>query len=287
MATPLHGQYLLAPDGTRVAFSHVGSGRPPVVLTNGLTTTGNFYKYLAPRMQRNHAVVNWDMPGHGHSSPAGSERSATIAGQPELLASVMDACRMESAIQVGWSTGCQVVLEFYRRHPERCSALVLLLGSAGRVLSTSRLPLPGGAIEWLVKRTPQALFAGATHALSAAANGRYGQLLPRTVGLIGAGTSEADAGEITEHLTHVDSATLQTMIASAQAHDAWDVLPQIKVPTYIVAGDKDPFAPAATVGVKMAQLIPNAQLLRLPEGTHTALLDHADPIWAFVEREFH
>ena len=40
-------QSLLAPDGTRIAFRAVGSG-PTLLLTNGLTTTSTFWKYLIP-----------------------------------------------------------------------------------------------------------------------------------------------------------------------------------------------------------------------------------------------
>jgi pimeloyl-ACP methyl ester carboxylesterase len=36
----------------------------------------------------------------------------------------MAAAGIERAVQVGWSTGCQVVLETYRHAPERCEALV-------------------------------------------------------------------------------------------------------------------------------------------------------------------
>lgn len=201
-----------------------------------------------------------------------------MAELPRLLVRLMDAAGMQRAVQVGWSTGCQVVLEMYRRHPERCAALVLILGAPGRVLSTSALPLPGGVIDMIVRRMPHPIFGGLARALARVAHASGGQLVPRAVGLIGKRTTRRDAALITEHLCRVDTRTIQTMIASAQAHSAWDVLPTVAVPTLIVAGDLDPFAPAATVGVQMHARCPGSELLRLPEGTHTALLDHADVI---------
>lgn len=273
---------ITASDGTVVHYGSAGDG-PPLLLTNGLTTTVHFWKYLAPHWRTRRRVITWDMPGHGRSSPARSQQSAQIAGQAELLAAIMDAAGIERATHVGWSTGCQVVLEFYRRYPERCDGLALLLGTPGRVLSTSTLPVPGPTIEWLSVHTPRPLFAAATRLLAQIANAPFGQVLPRLSGLIGKETSHADAAEITRHLRAIDPSTIQVMVASAEQHSAWDLLPSIRVPTYIVAGDRDPFAPATTVGVAMAEAIPAAKLLRLSEGTHTALLDHADDIRDFLE----
>lgn len=269
-------------DGTELAYRVRGQG-PPMVLTNGLTTTTTFWTHLSPRWERAHRVLSWDLPGHGASSPARSASTALLSEQPELLISLMDAAGIERAVQVGWSTGCQVVLELYRRHPQRCAALVLLLGSAGRVLSTAELPLPGAAIDWLVRRMPPPLFSGISRALAFAAGAPGGQLAPRALGLIGKGTSRGDAARIAQHLRRIDTHTTQQMIASAQAHSAWEVLPTIAVPVLIVAGDLDPFAPAASVGVPMHARCPSADLLRLPEGTHTALLDHSEVIGAAVD----
>jgi pimeloyl-ACP methyl ester carboxylesterase len=274
---PFDTRRLRAADDTELGYWVRGQGSS-MVLTNGVTTTTNFWSHLQPRLSRSHRVLSWDLPGHGVSSPARSQASAQVAELPRLLVRLMDAADMERAVQVGWSTGCQVVLEMYRRHPERCAALVLILGAAGRVLSTAALPLPGHVIDLIVRHMPRPIFGGIARALARVAHGPGGQIVPRAVGLIGKRTTPGDAAQITEHLRRIDTPTVQTMIASAQAHSAWDVLPTVAVPTLIVAGDLDPFAPAETVGVQMHACCPGSELLRLPEGTHTALLDHADVI---------
>jgi len=275
-------RHVTSHDGTSLACWSHGAGTA-MLLTNGLTTNTAFWKYLEPRWASSHRVIAWDLPGHGESGPARSAAGARIAEQPEHIVAVMDAHDVASAIQVGWSTGCQVALEMALRHPERCTALVLLLGSAGRVLSTTRLPLPGAVIEQLVRHTPRPLFAAATRLLARAAHAPSGQVLPRRAGLIGRGTSERDAALITAHLEHLHAPTVQTMIASAQEHSAWERLGELDVPLLIVAGGRDPFAPARTVGRKMVERCPGAELVELPRATHTALFDHADEIGAAVE----
>jgi pimeloyl-ACP methyl ester carboxylesterase len=281
-------QRLTLADGTEIAFAVEGQGpaavlSPALVLTNGVTTNTEFWRYLEPRFARTHRTLLWDLPGHGASSPARSTRTADLATQPEIIVQLMDRADLQSAVQIGWSTGCQVVLELYRRHPERCRALVLLLGSAGRTLSTTQLPLSGAMIERIARGMPAPLFGAIVRALAGIVNGPRGQFLPRHFNLIGPDTSHADGALITEHLTRLDPRTVQKMIASAESHSAWDVLERIQVPVLIVAGDRDPFAPAEAVGEKMRACCPAARIVHLPRGTHTALLDHAGVIGDEVE----
>jgi pimeloyl-ACP methyl ester carboxylesterase len=228
-------------------------------------------------------VLSWDLPGHGHSSPARSALSARLEEQAEWIARLMDASSMDVAVQVGWSTGCQVVLETYRRHPERCKALILLLGSAGRVLSTTQLGLPGHIIDGLVRRTPAPLFGAVVRLFALGARAPGGQQIARALGLIGKATPAHDAARILEHLGHLDPDTVKVMTTSAEQHSAWELLPRIAVPVLIVAGERDPFAPAETVGAAMHDRCPRSELLRLPAGTHTALIDHATEIGDAVD----
>jgi pimeloyl-ACP methyl ester carboxylesterase len=54
------------------------------------------------------------------------------------------------------------------------------------------------------------------------------------------------------------------------AHDAWDVLPEIRAPTLIVGGQEDVFYPAETLR-EMSARIPHARLLVYPGVGHGAL----------------
>lgn len=269
-------------DGTEIAYSVTGDG-PSMVLTNGLTTTVNFWEQLHARWSRQQRVLTWDMPGHGDSSPARSAASARLEQQAEVVVRLMDAAGMEAAVQVGWSSGCQVALETYRRYPGRCTALVLLLGSAGRVLSTTRLGVPGPVIYRLVRATPTPVFATLLRLFTRGTKAAGGERIGRALGLIGPATMARDAAPIIEHLGRLDARTVQIMIASAQEHNAWDLLPAIHVPVLIVAGDRDPFAPAGTVGAVMHARCPSSELVRLRGATHTALIDHAGEIGDAVD----
>jgi pimeloyl-ACP methyl ester carboxylesterase len=110
----------------------------------------------------------------------------------------------------------------------------------------------------------------------------------RALGLIGRETTTEDALEFIRHMAKIDPASVRWMALSGEEHSAWDVLPQVRVPLLIIAGDQDPLAPARRVAIPMHLASPHSELVRLPRGTHTALLDHADTIGAalggFFER---
>jgi len=278
----INEDFISAPDGTRIAFRAEGEGRP-FVLTNGLTTTTTFWDHLRPRWLTRHRVITWDLPGHGHSSPAATTAGARIEALPGIIATVMEAAGISRATQIGWATGCQVAFETYRQFPERCDALVALLGPAGKVLDTTQLPLAGAHLYRLLRHLPPYVFAPIFRLLAKNADAPGGPAVGRRFRLIGRDTTAHDARRILAHLRLVDARTMQCMARSAQEHSAHDLLEHISVPVLIVAGDRDPFAPAERVGVPLHRAIPGSELVRLPKGTHTALLDHAEVIAEAVE----
>jgi pimeloyl-ACP methyl ester carboxylesterase len=278
----INDRFCEAPDGTRIAYAVDGEG-PAFILTNGLTTTTTFWDHLRPSWLRGHRVVTWDLPGHGNSGPARTALGARIDSMPAIVERVMAAAGVERATQIGWSTGCQVVFEFYRQRPERCSALVALLGAAGHVLSTAKLPLGRDALYGFLRYMPEALFTPVFRAMMKSADADRAVTIGKRSGLIGRDTTHADARRFLAHLQLLDPTTVQRMAASVEEHSAHDVLPLIDVPVLVVAGDLDPYAPAERVGVPLHHAIAGSELLRLPRGTHTALLDHAAVIGERVE----
>jgi pimeloyl-ACP methyl ester carboxylesterase len=259
-----------------------------LVLTNGLTTSSLFWKYLRPILLQRHTVITWDLPGHGASGPARSPRTARVHAQPRLIAQIMDCVGVSRAVHVGWSTGCQVALESYRQFPGRALGIALLLGGAGPVLNRTRLPLPGPVIERLVRAMPATLFELSVFAISRAMRLQGAVALGRALGLIGPRATNEDMRQVIQHIGEVDASSLRSMLISLQEHSARSILAGLRVPLLIVSGDKDPFAPSALVGIPVHQSVPNSQLVRMPEGTHTALLEEprliAERVEAFVTR---
>jgi pimeloyl-ACP methyl ester carboxylesterase len=165
------------------------------------------------------------------------------------------------------------VLETYRQFPALCESLVMVLGGAGNALDSTRLPISGANIERLARSLPRRAFAAIIFALTQAFRRPGAHSLGRLSGVIGRQVSRADMQELTEHMTSLDPYTLQRLLISSQTHSARDVLATLRVPLLIIAGDVDPFAPTHLVGLALHRAVPSSRLVRLPHGTHTALLE--------------
>jgi pimeloyl-ACP methyl ester carboxylesterase len=90
-----------------------------------------------------------------------------------------------------------------------------------------------------------------------------------------------------EGLARMDARLFVTMLGEAGAHSADDLLPQIEVPTLVVAGGRDGFTPPERSRA-MAEAIPRAELVVIEEGSHTAPIERPEivgaAVRAFVER---
>ena len=196
----------------------------------------------------------------------------TIEDLADDIACVLDDALVDRAVLIGHSMGVQVALETYRRHPSRIAGLVLVCGAPSHPLKTFRgsaaledlLP----TIQKWVQRVP-----GVVNRLTRA-------LLPTRLAYEVASRLEirrelvepADFMPYLEGMARIDSRLFVAMLASAGQHSAEDLLPEVKVPTLVVAGGRDGFTPPERSRA-MAEAIPVAELLEMPNGSHTAPIE--------------
>lgn len=279
---PVNDRTTAAADGTELAY-HVAGRGPALALTNGITTSNFFWLYLQPRWTRSFSVINWDLKGHGRSGPARTPAAADIPALADDLLRVLDAAGAARATLVGFSLGCQVCLEAYRRDPGRVDALVLLLGPAGRVFDTALGPA-GKLLHRAIERMPGRAFELSLRGLQRVVGSPVAFRLGRGLRLIGPEAARADVQRYIDHFTRdLDPPTLAAMALAAQRHTAEDLLADIRVPTLLVGGGRDVFAPGARVADRLQRQIPGSELLHLPYGTHTSLFEHHVEIGAAVE----
>jgi poly(3-hydroxyoctanoate) depolymerase len=75
---------------------------------------------------------------------------------------------------------------------------------------------------------------------------------------------------------------LPDWFASAEV-DLTDQLPSVASPVLLLWGDADPISPVR-VGERLASLLPSAQLVVLPGGTHDLAVEQADVIAPLIDR---
>jgi pimeloyl-ACP methyl ester carboxylesterase len=95
----------------------------PVVLVPGLGLGSRMVRPVAEELAGWRHVHAPDPPGFGDSGKP--PQALGIEEQADRLAEWMAHHGLEQAVLVGVSIGCQIAIELARRHPERCSHLVL------------------------------------------------------------------------------------------------------------------------------------------------------------------
>jgi pimeloyl-ACP methyl ester carboxylesterase len=268
--------FAIASDGTRL-FTHSRDGAFPadalrVFLCDGVLCDGFIWKYLWNDLAEVAPLTHWHYRGHGRSAPPADPNRIDIAAHADDLMKVRQSVGDPPCVLLGHSMGCQVLLENYRAHPEKVRGLILMCGSFGKVTSTFHgVPILDMILPKLVdlaEKQPDLVRAvwsriPADMALKLAL--RAGELDPAKI-------HAEDILPYLQHMTHVDFPMFLRMVRAAGEHSAEDLLPEIKVPTLIVAGERDTFTPPF-LAESMAKRIPGAELLMLKNGSHVAPLE--------------
>ena len=198
----------------------------------------------------------------------------------DLLA-VLDAAGEERAVLAGHSMGVQVVLEAHRRAPERVAGLLLVCGAPGRLLDTFHDSRILKTVFPLARRFFDRWPAAGASAFRAVVGSEVAMEYALAFEVNRALVKREDLQRYFDDLSRVDSAVFVRLLESAAAHDVADHLPEIGVPTLIVAGERDGFTPMR-LSVRMHEEIPGSELLVLPGGTHVGPIEHPDLLAARI-----
>src|ERR1700736_6382131 len=112
-------------DGVGIYYEVHGSG-PPLLLTHGYSSTSQMWQGQIEALSKHHKLVLWDMRGHGRSDYPGDASAYSEALTVADIAALLDEVGAISAIVGGLSLGGYMSLAFYRAHPERVSALLII-----------------------------------------------------------------------------------------------------------------------------------------------------------------
>jgi pimeloyl-ACP methyl ester carboxylesterase len=276
-------RFAVAADGTRIAWRSAGRGGPPLILCDGIGCAGYIWRYLFPRLAEHRRVIHWHYRGHGRSERPRDLEHTTLGDCVEDLFAVLDAAGEPRAVLVGHSMGVQVCLEAHRRVPARVAALVLACGAPGRTLDTFHDgPLLAAVfpfVKQLVLARPAAarwLFEKIVPTELALQLGRYLEVNRFLV-------ARADLERYLADLAEVDPEVFVRTLASASQHDATDHLPEVDVPTLVVAGERDSFTPMA-LSIRMHAEIPGSEMLVVPGGTHVAPIEQRELVGSRLEQ---
>jgi pimeloyl-ACP methyl ester carboxylesterase len=274
--------FLPVPGGGSLAFRAEGEG-PALILCNGLGVSTFFWHHVVSAFAGRHQVVTWDYRGHGRSGKAPRE-GFTIRTCAEDLLRLMDRLGIEKAVLMGHSLGSQVILEACRLAPERVLGLVPTLGGYGRTVETFFHSRHSVRALQLLEAV-----ANVRPSLSQRVVKTFAQLpgavrFAKLAGLVSKDLCPPE--EMAPYLAHLATLDLNVYFQLAndlQAHDATDLLPQLKVPVLVFGADRDLFTPLF-VSERMTALIPGAELCVLRGGSHAALVEQPQLLCLRLER---
>ena len=283
MSGYFHQDFLRVPDGADLYYRVQGDGAPGMVLCDGLGCDGFAWKYVTPYLARRHRVLRWHYRGHGRSTVPADRTRIGMFYTCDDLNRVMDAAGMERAVIFGHSMGVQVALEFHRRFAHRVQGLVLVCGSYGTPLDTFHdspfLKRVFPFLRQLVERFPSRTARLTRALLSTELAIQVALTLELNRDLL----HRADLEPYFEHLAKMDPVVFVRTLDSLASHSAWNHLRHVDVPTLVIGGEKDKFTPA-WLSRKMAAHIPGAELMMVPQGSHTAPLEQPELVELRVER---
>jgi pimeloyl-ACP methyl ester carboxylesterase len=262
-----------------LAIAEAGVGGRPLLLVHGFTGSKvDFTRYLDPLAELGFHAVAPDLRGHGSSSkPERSEDYSLDVFADDVLALIEALGRASAAGSGDWSTcsilghsmGGMIVQTALLRDPSRAEALVLMDTSHGPIPGLDRTMLPlaiqviedGGmpALVEVMKELGGVLETPAATALRArdvAYDARAWETLATT------------------------SPVMWTTMAPAllDQADRLDALADFAMPTLVLVGDQD--EPFIADSERMADAIPGARLVVLPDSGHCPQDENPGPWWA-------
>jgi len=223
----------VAANGIRIWYAVFGHGEP-VILVHGALGNSNYWGLQVPALARHYKVIVLDSRGQGRTT-WNSEPPLSFHLMASDVLALMDALHIPKAALVGWSDGGIIGLDIAIHHPERLTRLFAFGANSD----------PSAIKDDIQQR---ATFSGYFRR----AKEEYPKLSP----------APNQRKAFSEQLDKMED---------TEPHFSDDELRSIRVPTWIVDGDREE-------GIKredtdhMAALIPGAGELILPNVSHFALL---------------
>lgn len=282
MGESLEKHRILGTDKTTVYYERFGQG-PPMVLCDGLACDGFIWRYLILHFVNRFDLIHWHYPGHGRSDIPDIRADLSMAGLADDLALVLKHANVGPSVIVGHSLGVQVALETWRRYPEKVKALVLLCGTAGRLVtsidrrSLLRFLLP---CLYIAERFFPKAAADLFHKIP---SGPLTKLTLWTREINARLIRSADLDAYFRGISSADFRTAVRMAGLATSHDATPYLHEIDVPVLVMGGRLDRLTPPRRLE-EIAAALKRAELTLTRRGSHALPVEQPDFVNLRIQR---
>jgi 3-oxoadipate enol-lactonase len=222
-----------------------------LLLIHAFPVDGAMWDQQVADLSKEHQVLAPSLPGFGDSPPAGDV--LTMDAAADAVAGELDRAGAQRAVVAGLSMGGYVAFSLWRRHRDRVAGL-LLANSKAEADDEAGKERRRGVAETARQEGSAGIAAAPPPLLSEAADPA---LWDRVKEMIRRQPGESIAA---------------ASLGMADRPDSHPILAEIDVPTTVLTSSGDTLIPPE-VTAAMAEAIPNAELVTLPNAGHLSNLE--------------
>ncbi len=272
--------YVKSPvDDTRIWYRFYPAGEEPVIIfSNGIACDTSYWRYLVRDFEGKRPMLIWDYRGHGNSDLPEDFSKSSMDILAQDLHAIVEELDLKNYILVGHSMGVQFNFEYYKHFPEKVVGLVPILGTYGypfRTFFDTDIMEKAFPYIYPIMKKYMNFFISLIAPIVNTPIPFYIGLALRSVNPCL--SSQEKMKPYFEHLAKLNWEFAAEMFNYMAHHTTEDILPEIKPPVLIIAGENDTFTPL-WLSQKMKDMIPTAEMIILEKGSHAALVEYPDLI---------
>jgi len=248
-----------------IAYTVLGDG-PPLVLLHPFPVNHEFWLPAAQALTSRYRIVIPDVRGHGESDLG--DGPATMEKHADDLARVLDDADVGRAVFAGVSIGGYILFEFWRRYRGRVAGLALCCTRPQADTAEARAGRLKAAEDVLEQGTEPFIESMLPRVFSQRTLTTRPDLVEQTRGMM-------------RKMSPADIAGVQR--GMAQRPDSVPTLQTINIPTLLVMGEEDRFAPVSD-GELMRSHISGSRLAIIPHAGHFAVWEQPEAVGTLLRQ---
>jgi pimeloyl-ACP methyl ester carboxylesterase len=254
-----------------INYKVYGSG-PPVLLIMGLGGRGDAWQPFAEALAAaGHTAIHFDNRDVGWSSLV-EDKVYEIADMAADAIGLLDHLGIARTDILGISMGGIITQEILLRAPERVRRAVLLATTPGGPNAVHPANEVAALLLQRAQGDPVALLRSVYSTITAPGFATASpHLIDRAI-------------EVALQKPTVPAAMMR-QLSAIMRWSSWDRLPEVKTPTLVIHGDADSLVPYKN-GANIAERIPGAKLVTLPNVGHLVPLEAPEPLFKAVTEFF-
>jgi pimeloyl-ACP methyl ester carboxylesterase len=243
-------------SGAKIYWDERGQG-DPVLLIMGLGYPSDMWHRTRPILDQRYRTLTLDNRGVGRSEMPPGPYGIDLMASDALA--VLDAAGVSKAHVFGISMGGMIAQELALRNPDRVRSLILGCTASGGPTAVRAEPEVTQLLTARGVMTPE-------QAAEAAIPYIYDPSTPR---------SRIDEDIAIRRPWFPRPEAYMAQLMGILAWEAYSRLPQIHIPTLVIHGEHDRLVPPGN-GQLIAQRIPDAKLVMLPNASHIFPTDQSE-----------